>query len=340
MKKFKKLFLHIGLEKTGTTTIQEFLHVNNKAIEQRGFFLLSALGAKNQKLLCAYSLRYDSKDVAIKSQNLPSDVSSIDSFRTKIEQKLITQASSTTAPNAIITSEDLSRLFNADEVERTMDLVKSIAEQIYVVVFVRRQDLLAVSRYYSLLLGGAKTKNIFPIVSESGSFYNYHRNISLWSDLVGRQNILIQVFPEVPKRENFDSVVRFCDTIALDHDGLQRSPEQNVSVDAVNQIILREFNALHEPTSKDQRNRLLNLLAVSNDKQYRFLNGAPKAKEFYERFREDNDRFFADFAPSLTGFSDDFSMYPDSSLREEYQAIAVQRLLKLMNHQLLEDFQA
>lgn len=340
MKKFEKLFLHIGLEKTGTTTIQEFLHVNQKEIEKRGFLTLSSLGFKNHKLLCAYSLRYDSKDVAIKSQNIPSDVAAIDSFRSKVEQGVIAQASSSTAPNAIISSEDLSRLFNVDEVGRAVNLVKSIAEQIYVVVFVRRQDLLAVSRYYSLLLAGAKTKNIFPQVSDCGPFYNYHRNISLWADLVGRQNILIQVFPEVPKRENFDSVDKFCATIALDPAGLERTAEQNVSVDAINQIILREFNALHVPENRDKRNKLLKLLAPFNEKKYRFLNGAPKAREFYERFLEDNRRLFSDFAPTLSGFSDDFSMYPDSSLREDYQAIAVQRLLRLVNPQLVGDSQA
>ncbi len=287
-------------------------------------------------MLCAYSLRYDSKDVAIKSQNIPSDFASIDSFRSKVEQNLLTQASNSTAPNAIISSEDLSRLFHADEVERAINLVKSIAEEIYVVVFVRRQDLLAVSRYYNLLLAGNKTKNIFPQVSDSGNFYHYHRNLSLWADLVGRQNILMQVFPEVPKREDFDSVDKFCSTIALDPTGLERTTEQNVSLDAINQIILREFNALNESNNREKTNRLLKLLEPYNEKQYRFFNGATKASEFYSRFSEENRRLFADYAPALSGFSDDFSMYPSSNLRQAYEAIAVQRLLRLVNTELFE----
>jgi hypothetical protein len=79
------------------------------------------------------------------------------------------------------------------------------------------------------------------------------------------------------------------------------------------------------------------LLEPYNEKKYRYLNGAPKAKEFYARFSEENRSFFSDFAPTLSGFSDDFSMYPNSSLRDDYQAIAVQRLLRLVNAQLLED---
>jgi len=44
----KKIILHIGTEKTGTTSIQEFLNLNRVALRDKGFLAPNSGGERHQ----------------------------------------------------------------------------------------------------------------------------------------------------------------------------------------------------------------------------------------------------------------------------------------------------
>ena len=46
-------FLHIGLQKTGTTSLQQFLYDNNDKLKQKGFYYPNSLGHVNHIYLAA-----------------------------------------------------------------------------------------------------------------------------------------------------------------------------------------------------------------------------------------------------------------------------------------------
>ena len=53
MKKFKKVFLHIGLEKTGTTSIQRALDIHREKLAELGYFYPKATAVGKNVLLAA-----------------------------------------------------------------------------------------------------------------------------------------------------------------------------------------------------------------------------------------------------------------------------------------------
>lgn len=40
-------YVHIGTEKTGTTSIQEFLYINKSIIQKQNYFFAQSIGIKN-----------------------------------------------------------------------------------------------------------------------------------------------------------------------------------------------------------------------------------------------------------------------------------------------------
>ena len=44
----RRVLIHIGTEKTGTTTIQEFLHINREKLYSKGIVFLKSPGERNQ----------------------------------------------------------------------------------------------------------------------------------------------------------------------------------------------------------------------------------------------------------------------------------------------------
>lgn len=77
--KLKCLYLHIGLEKTGTTSVQAFLHMNRAPLAQAGIWMPGCLGHLNHKLLAAYGFEVGSRDIA---------VTSVEQFTSRITEKL------------------------------------------------------------------------------------------------------------------------------------------------------------------------------------------------------------------------------------------------------------
>ncbi|AXT69661.1 hypothetical protein [Vibrio sp. dhg] len=57
-----KLFLHIGTEKTGTTSIQESLYLNKVELISRGFYFVQSVGIKNNRDLPQVFINVNNKD--------------------------------------------------------------------------------------------------------------------------------------------------------------------------------------------------------------------------------------------------------------------------------------
>jgi hypothetical protein len=321
------LYLHIGLEKTGTTSIQAVLDKNRKPLLADGVFVPTCLGRHNHKLLAAFALDYDSQDIAIKQLGLDCDRDRIDAFRSTVAGQLTTQTAKASAARAIISSEDLSRLMTAEEIQRLAHLLQGLFETITIVVFLRRQDLLAASRYYSLLLGGDPTGRIFPQPDAPSSYYHFHQLLERWSRIFGSENILLARVPE--KRGSFDSVQAFMNLLDLPFQAGDQPTQHNRSLDGVNQLILRNFNIFNGRHSNEQRNALLRMLGECNAPALGHFVSKREAENFFAIFNKDNQSLFSRYQVAGGPFSDDFTMYPDENRWEEFRKIASERLATL-----------
>lgn len=329
----KCLYLHIGLEKTGTTSIQEFLHINRAALEGAGIWLPGTLGHKNHKLLAAYGLEAGSRDIAVTAAGIGSSPEAVAEFRAGLRDKLIKDGARGAGGIGVISSEDLSRLHKAQEVQRVVDLLGEIAEDLRVIVFVRRQDLLAASRYYSLVLGGSVDARVMPQPGEGPPYYDYRANIGLWVDALGEGRIILKRFPEMPKREGFNSVAAFRGLIGIGEGDYRDVQEQHVSFDAVNQILMQGYNQLRGGYDAKGLHWLMERLAPMNDRSLGQIPSEQQARQFYGTYRQGNLALFRRLGVEDQMFSEDFTMYPAENMRAKFQQIGMQRLLSLLEAQ-------
>lgn len=328
---FSTLYLHIGLEKTGTTSIQSFLDANTDALRDDGVFVPRTLGHLNHKILAAYAFDEGSRDIAVTSARDTHHSGSVEEYRAAVAATLAREIAGSTARTGIISSEDLSRLYSAPEVARVVDLLRPFCRDLKVVVFVRRQDLLASSRYYSLVLGGGRSTQVLTAPGQPPApYYDYARNIGLWADAVGEANMILRRFPEHPSKEGFNSVRTFCDIVGVEEPAYEKVPPQHVSLDAVNQIILQNYNAMAKQDSTAEFAWLKDRLAECNDRQLQYIPSRAQAERFYMQFHADNQALFHRLGADDDMFSLDFSMYPKENMRTRFQQKAIRRLLALL----------
>lgn len=58
----KTIYLHIGIEKTGTTTIQKFLHLNRENLTKFDFAYTKSTGLQNNRKLVSAAYDLDTRD--------------------------------------------------------------------------------------------------------------------------------------------------------------------------------------------------------------------------------------------------------------------------------------
>ena len=334
---FDVLYLHIGLEKTGTTSIQHVLDRNRDRLATAGVFLPRSLGQENHKTLAAYGFDAGSRDIAVTSQGIGAAEAEVQTFRSQVETALEKEIAASTATRAIISSEDLSRLFRPHEVARVLQLLQRFCKQLRVIVFLRRQDLLASSRHYSLVLGGGRPGQVFPAADAPGQrYYDYNALLTPWIDQLGADHIDLLRFPETPAAEAFDSPRAFARLTGIDLSDFDLGRRQHSSYDAVNQLIIHNFNALQQGYDPQATEALMQQLQAHNQPGMAHIPSAAQAREFYQRFSAGNAALLArlgaeaqGFSEEAQGFSEDFSMYPDHNMRQAYMAQAIQRLLQI-----------
>lgn len=329
--KLSTLYLHIGLEKTGTTSIQAFLDDNRKELLARaGLWVAQSLGHQNHKLLAAYGFDAGSRDIAVTSAGIGPTAEDMAAYRAALRERLLRDADRAAGGPGVISSEDLSRLYQPGQAQRVVDLLAELTDDLRVIVFVRRQDLLASSRYYSLVRGGSAEMAVFPQKPGDMPYYDYNRTIGHWIDAVGANRVTLVRFPENPRAEKFNSVTRFCALMGIDAADYTMVREQHVSFDAVNQILMQSYNQMRGGYDAKGLARLMDRLAPTNDRAFSHIPSEAQARQFYGAYRQGNMALFRRLGAEDQMFSEDFSMYPAENMRARYQQLGIQRLLGLL----------
>ncbi|MBM9606271.1 hypothetical protein [Desulfopila inferna] len=193
----KTIYLHIGYFKTGSTSIQFLLSQNYKRLLKKGV-LYPKTGRRGYKgqhhsaiplLMCvkaglhcppwfknSFSLKAD-PEVLIKKL-----VSEIDSFA---------------GDTVVLSSEEFVRLGVAEGQAHLSRLRKYLDKyEIKIVCYIRRQDDYIESMYNEIVKCGGVPVNI----SENGGkpflggFHDYHKCLSIWSEIFGKNNIIMRIF--------------------------------------------------------------------------------------------------------------------------------------------------
>src|SRR5438045_23824 len=111
-------FLHIGTEKTGTTSIQNFLSKNRSRLEQQGILYPRSPGNQNHTALAVYALR-PGKQGGIRRSSGVSSPKQVPRFRERLSTELDEEVATSGSSIMIFSNEHLSsRLLTETEIER------------------------------------------------------------------------------------------------------------------------------------------------------------------------------------------------------------------------------
>ncbi len=203
----KTIYIHIGTEKTGTTSIQEFLFVNHGNLLKYNFYY-----PINETKKYNMWKQHVPLVTSITKKNIPAYKDQQSYVKDEVFDEFIEDVRKIKQDNIIISSEGFSLIESIDKIH---SLKKKLEEfKIKIIIYIRRQDEFLISK----LQQSYKTGRYFPFeVDELLSFckVNYYQIISNWSHIFGRKNIIIRIF-EKGKLYNNDLYADFLNVLDLD----------------------------------------------------------------------------------------------------------------------------
>lgn len=192
-----KLYLHIGAEKTGTSTIQEFLLQNKTRLLEQGFYYLHMPGRNEYRDLATCCIDYEKTDDYLRQKKIVS-LAERKSFnkRTRAEFIRAIQNIPSSTQNVILSSEHLSSRLTTDvEVLRLRDILKPHFDSIEIVFYIREHTSKVCSAYSTRIKsGGIRSFKRFLNEYIQLDRDNYDARLKSWESAFSFENITLKIY--------------------------------------------------------------------------------------------------------------------------------------------------
>lgn len=289
-----RCWLHIGTEKTGSTSIQTFLASNRKALLARGWLYPVTAGALAHHNLLAYSLDDRRDDSARRIAGVGKRVS-LDAFRRRVIQSFEYEIAGSGATTLLLSNECLAtRLRLPEGIARLKALCDRFARETKVIVYLRNQADFFASRHTNVIWEGGTQDFDFP---GPLPIADYALLLDRWSDVFGKKNIIVRRF-EAADFPAGDLIADFAEATGLDTRGLPIPPRVNPSLDAESLAFLRGMNRRlpRNPQGRVQllRNRIVRVLQRRRGGT-RFTIPPRLATRIEDVYRDSNERVSTDY---------------------------------------------
>jgi len=245
-----KCILHIGTEKTGTSTIQAFLDLNRSVLRAHRILCPESGGRRNNRGLSVAAYNLTNLDDYVKSIGI-RNAEQLSKHQSQIIDSLrmeIAQAETDGIEVVCFSSEHLhSRLRTDEEVERLRKILGSLGfSEISVIIYLREQADLVASIYGTAVLSGGRTT----LPPEPGS-EEYWNNLCDHAESLRRFRRVFaaeSVKPRLFSKEEFvgDSLITdFLSAAGIDLpiDQLRFPERENESISSFGLEVLRRLNA-------------------------------------------------------------------------------------------------
>lgn len=328
-----RVYLHIGVEKTGTSSVQQFLRINRDALKAAGVLFPRAPGAENHMALAAAAQNDQKRDDLRIIYGLDT-VPKIRDFRKALAEKLAAEARDAGCETVVLSGEHCSsRLTTPAEVELLWRMLQLLTKDIRVIVYLRRQDEFFCSTYSTDVKSGFTGPMKLPSADLREQRYNYHALLQRWSSVVGKTNLICRIYDRATLKDG-DVVADLLQLIGMDYGEHYRRPERvNESLDVNALEFLRLFNRTM-PRFRDNkpnplRGNVVKLLQAVSKGPAPVLPEEELA-EFMRHFRESNTRVALEYFGSLQPEGDPlFGPLKSKSNRAEVQPISGETAVKL-----------
>lgn len=230
----KKAFIHIGLEKTGTTTVQEFLTRNEPALNAQGFTYLKDDSAP-------YFWWIGHSPVAACFHRCLPDFVCREKFR-PAEEVLegLKAAAEATDHDIILSCEQFSsRLEWPESLAALRDALAG--RDIRILCYLRRQDAQCLAAYSTIIRYGGTSAFDQSGITPDSRYYDYYRILSDWADVFGDDALIVREFDRAALVDG-DIKADVLSAIGLENQGFRPVDDANISLDSRQVEILRQIN--------------------------------------------------------------------------------------------------
>lgn len=329
----RQCILHIGTEKTGSTSIQNVMAALREQLPLHGFAYPRSPGSRNHTRLALFAGdEKRTKAMARREKRIHGD----DSVGDWLPDQLATEIEALPADvhTVVFSNEHChSRLTDAESVERLKALLDAFFDRYRVVVYLRRQDELAVSRYSTMLRTGGFTREVLPMHLTTMLYFQYDALLDRWGQVFGRDNLVPRLFG----REHFvegDLMRDFfavcgLPPLAIPEDSATRNPSL---IPAAQEFLLR-FNQQYQRAKDLGRPAWVGEFMNAEFAGPSRLPPRADAMAFCAAFDAGNERIRSEFFPQRqTLFSTDFRRYPEVETPPVPEAEVLDVALRVLCH--------
>ncbi|WP_299941495.1 hypothetical protein [uncultured Microbulbifer sp.] len=293
----RTLYLHIGFHKTGSSSLQLALKCYAQQLKAIGFEFLS-LGKKGNSSGAVEVFKHGER------------------VYFQLNQRLDMLLASSTGERAIVSAEHLCFLHLRRDIEQVHTVCSNYFDDIRVVIYLRRQDLQAVSfkkqsargcalnmSSSSKLLG--HSEGAFPRIDENIKiYYDYFAKLQLWERVFGKASLMIREFSSEALRGG-DIVSDFSTFLRGD----LAIPPCRVNEGVGRKQFLLTHKLLELGVAESEIKKLKP--AMAGDKTV-LKPSRSAAVDFFMQFKQSNQQLNDHYLQHGSGlaFSGDFSSYP------------------------------
>ncbi len=260
----RTIWLHIGIPKTGTTTLQTLLFRNQPQLAASDLlYPRTAIfkGTRSHIGLVHYAVM--AGDVPPDKRVIDLPEAEVEKYRRTLMRTMRAELAASPCSQVILSSEHLaSDLRRQESTSRLVAGLKELADEVRLVVYLRPQHELY-SGLFSTQVKSGRAKPARAPTLPSNPFYNYDLMLKRWENAPGIGRITVRLFrPSLFK--NGSLIDDFFDALEMPTpaDLTLRRSEYNGSLDASTVEFLRVINDVHggKPTASEARRALIKSL--------------------------------------------------------------------------------
>jgi hypothetical protein len=295
--------LHLGSEKTGTSSVQKYFGLHREALLRQGIWYPRSFANP------AAHVHLKLSRAAI-AGSLNDDAAEVVQFRNEHEK-----AKKAGAVTAVFSSEFFhSEMREVAALERLREFLGKFFDRFQLVYYARRQDQMLASMHSTAVKGGWTTDpSALSVYESKGHYYFDHSAVcDMWSSKFGLENLTCRIY-EREKLAGGDIVDDFTRIVGVNRrvDDHRVSANESMSFETMSALLY--LNASADKDNRELRRKLVARGRKRNGPRIPMLTRS-EAQEFYARFGESNRQFFKRYVDEnlATRFSDDFSSFPDN----------------------------
>ena len=231
----RSLFLHIGGEKTGTTTVQQFLTRNSSRLRRVGF-----------------DYPCETNNICFSRQaHFPIAACLIDQKADFLSQEKrvalpfvlekLTRRLSATKYDTILSCEHFSSRLS--ETRQLVALREALpADNIKIIYYIREPSDLALAAWSTAVWYGERNAFNSDLVTPDNRYYNHFDILTLWGSVFGELNLIVREYNR-SRLTGGDIRKDFCSLLGINSDGMLFERDKNQSLDLQCLEVLRLINS-------------------------------------------------------------------------------------------------